>query len=149
MQEAEKLELAFVTLEVRVSNQAAIALYAKYGFVLDKTEAVQYSGLNAMKEMNAVVDGLKRLQTKELAGLKVSAIRDYSSAKRTLENGTVETLDIPKCNCVYYEFEGGSFVCVRPSGTEPFVRVMLEGQSQEVIEQKANYLAKLIEARLG
>ena len=51
-----------------------------------------------MKEMNAVVDGLKRLQTKELAGIKVEAVRDYSSAKRTLSNGKTETLDIPKCN---------------------------------------------------
>ena len=98
-------------------------IYAKYGFVLDKTESIQYSGLNAMKEMNGVVDGLKSLKVESLAGLNVEAVRDYSSAKRVLADGSVETLDIPVCNCVYYELEGGSFVCVRPSGTEPKLKI--------------------------
>ncbi len=99
-------------------------IYAKYGFVLDKNVSVQYSGLNAMKEMNAVVDGLKTIAVEEFAGIKVEAIRDYSAAKRTvIANGVVEPLDIPKCNCVYYELEGGSFICVRPSGTEPKLKI--------------------------
>ncbi len=99
-------------------------IYAKYGFVLDKNVSVQYSGLNAMKEMNAVVDGLKTIAVEEFAGIKVEAIRDYSAAKRTvIESGVVEPLDIPKCNCVYYELEGGSFICVRPSGTEPKLKI--------------------------
>lgn len=98
-------------------------IYAKYGYVLDKNVSVQYSGLNAMKEMNAVVDGLKTLPVVEFAGIKVEAIRDYSAAKRTAVDGTVTEMDIPKCNCVYYELAGGSFVCVRPSGTEPKLKI--------------------------
>ncbi len=47
------------------------------------------------------------------------------------------------------EFDGNGRVLIRPSGTEPCVRVMIEGENQSVIEKKANYLAKLIEARLG
>ena len=98
-------------------------IYAKYGYVLDKNVSVQYSGLNAMKEMNAVVDGLKTLKVDSLAGIKVEAIRDYSAAKRTAADGAVSVMDIPKCNCVYYELAGGSFVCVRPSGTEPKLKI--------------------------
>ncbi|MBQ3221533.1 MAG: phospho-sugar mutase [Clostridia bacterium] len=99
-------------------------IYAKYGFVLDKNVSIQYAGLNAMKEMNAVVDGIKKVLVRELAGIKVEAIRDYSVAKRTeIRSGCVEDMDIPKCNCVYYELEGGSFVCVRPSGTEPKLKI--------------------------
>ena len=47
------------------------------------------------------------------------------------------------------EFSGNGRVLIRPSGTEPCVRVMIEGPEQGIIAQKANYLAKLIEARLG
>ena len=47
------------------------------------------------------------------------------------------------------EFKDNGRVLIRPSGTEPFVRVMIEGPTQQVVEQKAKYLAKLIEARLG
>lgn len=47
------------------------------------------------------------------------------------------------------EFAGNGRVLIRPSGTEPCVRVMIEGPEQELVNQKANYLAKLIEARLA
>lgn len=47
------------------------------------------------------------------------------------------------------EFDGKGRVLVRASGTEPCVRVMIEGENQDVITQKANYLASIIEARLG
>ena len=51
------------------------------------------------------------------------ATRDYSASIRTDAEGKTEPLDIPKCNCVYYELEGGSFICVRPSGTEPKLKI--------------------------
>lgn len=99
-------------------------IYEKYGYVLDKNVSIQYSGLNAMKEMNAVVDALKRMAVHDLGGYAVEAVRDYSAATRTIcETGETEPLDIPKCNCVYYELKGGSFVCVRPSGTEPKLKI--------------------------
>ncbi len=117
-------------------------IYAKYGYVLDKNVSVQYSGLNAMKEMAAVVDGLKKLPVSDFAGVKVVAVRDYSAAKRrVLATGDVEELDIPKCNCVYYELEGGSFICVRPSGTEPKLKIYYSLKAKD--ESAAN--AKLAE----
>ena len=110
-------------------------IYKKYGYVLDKNVSVQYSGLNAMKEMNAVVDGLKGIKLTDFAGVKVLAVRDYSSAKRTdFVSGSVEEMDIPKCNCVYYELEGGSFVCVRPSGTEPKLKIYYSLKAQNETE---------------
>ena len=117
-------------------------IYAKYGYVLDKNVSIQYSGLNAMKEMNAVVDGLKSMKPAAFAGLEVVAIRDYSAAKRTvLASGSVEEMDISKCNCVYYELAGGSFVCVRPSGTEPKLKIYYSLKAKD--EAAAN--AKLVE----
>ena len=99
-------------------------IYQKYGYVLDKNVSIQYAGLNAMKEMNAVVDGLKSLKPTDFAGEKVEAVRDYSAAKRFVyASCETQEMDIPKCNCVYYELAGGSFVCVRPSGTEPKLKI--------------------------
>jgi phosphoglucomutase len=112
-------------------------IYARYGYVLDLNISVQYSGLNAMKEMNAVVDGLKTLKVDEFAGMKVDAVRDYSSAKRTASDGTVSEMDIPKCNCVYYELSGGSFICVRPSGTEPKLKIYYSIKSKDETTAKA------------
>ena len=78
--------------------------------------------------------------------MNVVAVRDYSAAKRTLlATGETETLDIPKCNCVYYELEGGSFVCVRPSGTEPKLKIYYSIKAKD--EPSAN--AKLAEMQIS
>lgn len=108
-------------------------LYEKYGFVFDTNVSVAYGGLNAMEEMNAVVNKMKTLKIEQIGELNVLATRDYSSAKRILSDGTVENIDTPKNNAVYYELQGGSFVCIRPSGTEPKLKVYysLKAESEE------------------
>ena len=112
-------------------------IYEKYGFVLDKNVSISYSGLNAMKEMNAVVDALKTVEVREFAGVNVIAIRDYSTAKRkVIGANTEECMDVSTCNCVYYELEGGSFICVRPSGTEPKLKIYYSLKAKD--EQTAN-----------
>ena len=111
-------------------------IYAKYGYVLDKNISVQYSGLNAMKEMNAVVDALKTVKADSFGNFRVEAVRDYSASKRMTADGKEEVLDIPKCNCVYYELDGGSFICVRPSGTEPKLKIYYSVRAEN--EEKAN-----------
>ena len=118
-------------------------IYATYGYVLDTAVSIQYSGLNAMKEMNAVVDGLKRVAVKEFADLTVVGIRDYSADVRTdMRTGEKTPLHIPKCNCVYYELFGGSFICVRPSGTEPKLKVYYSVRASDEAEAE-NKLTEL------
>ena len=125
-------------------------LYEKYGYVFDTNVSIKYSGLNAMKEMNAVVDKMKTVKVTDVAGIKVIATRDYSSAKRTLADGTVEDIDSAKTNAVYYELEGGSFICIRPSGTEPKLKVYYsikcenQNQSAEVFEKVKNAFEQLM-----
>ena len=112
-------------------------IYAKYGYVLDKNVSIQYSGLDAMKEMNGVVDALKTMEVKSLGAWQVEAFRDYSAdVRKDYKTGKVQPLNIPKCNCVYYELPGGSFVCVRPSGTEPKLKIYYSIKAES--EQKAN-----------
>lgn len=112
-------------------------LYQKYGYVFDTNVSIKYSGLNAMKEMNAVVDKLKTISVDKIGDLDVVATRDYSSLERKLSDGRVEKLDCTKVNAVYYELKDGGFVCVRPSGTEPKLKVYYSlkcGSKQEVVE---------------
>ena len=98
-------------------------IYAHYGYVLDKNISIKFDGLNAMKEMNALVDSLKTKKVDRFDIYNVVAVRDYSSSVRRLADGTEETLNIPKTNAVYYELENGSFIFVRPSGTEPKLKI--------------------------
>ena len=97
-----------------------------------------------MKEMNAVVDALKGVTVRELANIPVVAMRDYSADVRVeTATGKKEALGIPKCNCIYYELQGGSFVCVRPSGTEPKLKVYYSVRAGDECEAEG----KLIELK--
>ena len=97
-------------------------LYEKYGYVFDTNVSTAFSGLNAMADMNAVVDGLKSRKIDSVGGVKVVAMRDYSRAVR-ITSDKEEPINTEKVNAVYYELEGGGFICVRPSGTEPKLKV--------------------------
>ena len=119
-------------------------IYKKYGYVLDLNISVQYSGLNAMKEMNAVVDALKTVNVEKFGSFAVEAVRDYSKDMRRAKDGTESALNIPKCNCVYYELAGGSFVCVRPSGTEPKLKIYFSIRAKD--EAAANAELALVRA---
>lgn len=99
-------------------------LYEEYGYYLGKSISIAFSGLYAMKEMTAVVDKMKKKIITSLGGVAIDAIRDYSvPEKLIIATGERQKIDILPCNCVYYELAGGGFVCLRPSGTEPKLKV--------------------------
>ena len=126
-------------------------IYQKYGYVLDKNVSIQYSGLNAMKEMNGVVDALKTLKVENFDGIKVNAFRDYSKCVRyDYVNGDEEPINVSACNCVYYELDGGSFVCVRPSGTEPKLKIYysLRADNEQCANEKLEGVQKAVSALL-
>ena len=104
--------------------QRLLEIYDTYGYVLDCNISIPFSGLNAMSEMNAVVDKLKTTPVKKFDIYDVVAIRDYSkNVKIDVATGNTSEIGSPLTNCVYYELENGSFICVRPSGTEPKLKI--------------------------
>lgn len=99
-------------------------IYDTYGYVLDCNISIPFKGLNAMKDMNAVVDGLKTSPVTKFDIYDVATVRDYSkNVKTDVATGATSEIGSPLTNCVYYELENGSFICVRPSGTEPKLKI--------------------------
>lgn len=118
-------------------------IYKTYGYVLDCNVSIQYKGLNAMKEMNAVVDALKIAPVNKFDVYEVASFRDYSKDEKIdMITGEKSEIGSPKTNCVYYELKNGSFVCVRPSGTEPKLKIYYSVKAQNKADAEAA-LAKL------
>ena len=123
-------------------------LYSKYQFTLDRNISIKFGGLDAMKEMNALVDSLKSKKVEKFDIYNVVAVRDYSASVRRLADGTEEPLNIPKTNAVYYELENGSFICVRPSGTEPKLKIYysVRAKDEEAAEKAFRKMKDAFEA---
>lgn len=98
-------------------------IYDRLGFVYDKTESIMYSGITAMADMNAVVEKMRTTKVDKIDIYNVVAVRDYLTGIKTFADGTQESLEYSAINCLYYELENGGFICLRPSGTEPKLKI--------------------------
>ena len=105
-------------------------IYEKYGYALDETDSIKYSGLDAMAKMNACVQKMREAAVENVGIYTVSATRDYLSGKRKSADGET-TIDIKGVNCVYYELLSGGFICLRPSGTEPKLKIYYSVRSKD------------------
>ena len=105
-------------------------IYDKYGYVLDYTDSIKYSGLDAMKEMNAAVEKMRLKDITNIGIFSVCGVRDYLSGVRKSSEGET-ALDIKGVNCVYYELLSGGFICLRPSGTEPKLKIYYSIKSKD------------------
>ena len=126
------------------------SVYDKFGYAVEKTVSVKYEGVNAMRDMNAVVDSLKGKFIPKIDIYNVKAVRDHSSGTALTWDGNVISLDMPKTNAVYYEMENGIFVCVRPSGTEPklkiyyFMRANGKKAAENAVDKLSDAFAKIL-----
>ena len=101
-------------------------LYARYGYYAEYTENLEFSGADAARKMAAVTASLRRDPPKEIAGSRVVSIGDYLAGTLTdLKTGKAEATGLPSSDVLRYKTENGDVILVRPSGTEPKVKVYL------------------------
>ena len=105
-------------------------LYRQYGYFKETGLSVVLPGKDGVEKMQAIMAGLRQTPPAELAGLRVTAVRDFLRGVRT-EGEKEEQLDFPKSNVLYFELEGGNWVCIRPSGTEPKIKLYIATRAQD------------------
>ena len=131
---------------------AMIDVYEKYGYHVDKIETLTLKGIEGGEKIKSIMDQLKENTPKEIAGRPVTWARNYDNDTAiNMKNNAVLPTQLPKSNVVYYEMEDGTWLCVRPSGTEPKIKFYygIVGSSLEDAEAKAeefkNELLKMID----
>ena len=127
-------------------------LYEKYGYYGDKVASFVLPGKDGLEKMQHTMAALRENPPKDFAGEKVVAVRDYQSSIRTACDGTTEALTLPKSNVMYFELENKAWVCVRPSGTEPKIKLYVNAVSdnpektQQLLTAYADAAVKLLES---
>ena len=92
-----------------------------------------FEGEDGMKKMNSIMDHLRHNAPAEIAGFKVVGDSDYQLSVRT-EGAEKTEITLPKSNVLEYRLENGSKLIVRPSGTEPKIKIYLSGKGKTAAE---------------
>ncbi len=117
-----------VTLYDRVQE-----IFKEYGYFVEKVVSKTLPGKDGLSRMKEIMKELRANPPKEIAGMKVTAVRDYLKGVRVVD-GQEEPTGLPTSDVLYFELEGGCWVCVRPSGTEPKIKLYVNSNAKDKAE---------------
>lgn len=110
-------------------------LYDKFGIYLNRVESFEFEGAAGMKKMADIMDGLRKNSPDCVGGLKVVDVTDYKDTAKT---------GLPSSNVISFTLESGNGVVVRPSGTEPKIKIYVTAVSDS-FDGAEKLFGKLIE----
>ena len=121
-------------------------MYKKYGYYKEKQMSITLKGIEGAEEIKKMMENMRNNPPKELAGLKVKSFGDYSKQEIIDENGNKTSTGLPKSNVLYFDLENNTWICVRPSGTEPKIKFYMGvcGNSMEDADNELNALENAV-----
>ena len=117
------------------------AIYQKYGYYGEETLNLVMPGLEGMANMKAIMAALRQTPPAEIAGTPVACQKDYQDGTaRDTATGTVTQMELVGSNVLAYDLADGTTIVVRPSGTEPKIKVYLltKGDSHADCQSKVD-----------
>ncbi|GHU37630.1 phosphomannomutase [Clostridia bacterium] len=122
------------------------SIYKRYGYYGEAGENIGFKGLSGVARMKEIMSELRRTAAKtvrEIAGYKVTQFRDYQTSEITdTVTGKVSGTGLPKSDVLYFSLDNGSKVIIRPSGTEPKIKIyyLLKDASKESAAEQTERL---------
>ena len=119
--------------------QALETLYEKYGYFSERTLNLVMPGIDGLENMQKLMTRLRETPPAEISGVKVLRERDYASGKIIVPGlGFVGKTHITGSNVLYFELEDDTSFIVRPSGTEPKIKIyiLVSGKNRQECSQK-------------
>lgn len=100
------------------------SLFEKYGWFREDLKSITLKGIEGAEKIANVMKTLRERPPQRIAGRSVAIMEDYHRSEREkLEDGSKEMLTLPKSNVLKYFLDDGSWFCLRPSGTEPKIKL--------------------------
>lgn len=113
----------------------------KYGYTLEGIRYFTLKGKEGLEKINFAMQKLREDNIVEFGKYKALAIRDYDSGERIeVDSGIREKISLPQSNVLYYEMKNGAWFCIRPSGTEPKIKVYFGVTGSSMDESKENLI---------
>ncbi len=111
--------------EGRSVYEALQNIYKEYGIYRESVLNVKITGIDPMGLMGEIMSDIRSKTIESIGGMKVTAVRDYSTGVIKYTDGSTAPTGLPTSNMLYYELEEGSAVIIRPSGTEPKIKAYM------------------------
>lgn len=112
-------------------------MFGRYGYYFEKVVSTTMPGKDGMELMAKTMKRLHSESPAEIGGYKVLAVRDYLADVRTeAATGKQEKIGLPASDVLYYELENGYWLCIRPSGTEPKIKLYVNTHAKALSEAK-------------
>ena len=121
-------------------------IYKEYGYYAEKTISVTLSGVDGAEQIKAIMAKFRDNGPKEFNATKITVVEDFKAQTSTAADGTVTALTTPPSDVLKYTLADGSWIAVRPSGTEPKIKfyIAVVGESNEDSQAKiANIEAEI------
>ena len=114
-------------------------LYKKYGWYGEKTHNLVMPGLDGLEKMANLMKALRQTPPTEISGVAVVRRKDYTDGSVVdCATGVVSEMELKGSNVLRYELADGTTILVRPSGTEPKIKVYILTQGKDAVERDAN-----------
>ena len=121
-------------------------IYKEYGYYAEKTISVTLSGVDGAEQIKAIMTKFRNNAPKEWNATAITVVEDFKAQTSTAADGTVTALTTPPSDVLKYTLADGSWLAVRPSGTEPKIKfyIAVVGESNEDSQAKiANIEAEI------
>ena len=121
-------------------------IYKEYGYYAEKTISVTLSGVDGAEQIKAIMAKFRNNAPKEWNATTITVVEDFKAQTSTVADGTVTALTTPPSDVLKYTLADGSWIAVRPSGTEPKIKfyIAVVGESNEDSQAKiANIEAEI------
>ena len=121
-------------------------IYKEYGYYAEKTISVTLSGVDGAEQIKAIMAKFRDNGPKEFNATTITVVEDFKAQTSTAADGTVTALTTPPSDVLKYTLADGSWIAVRPSGTEPKIKfyIAVVGESNEDSQAKiANIEAEI------
>ena len=113
-------------------------LFKEYGYFAEKTISQTFDGIKGASQIDSLMAKFRNEAPTKFAGYTVTAMEDFEKSAKTFVDGTIETINLPQANVLKYLLEDGTWIAIRPSGTEPKIKFYIGTQADtyEKAQQK-------------